>query len=68
MMMGEFDFDRLRLDRKSFSIHDYDYRYGQYAKPRYVKHPVRPSRPSHVLLPSKLTSCIVDTCSTTSRS
>lgn len=41
MMMGEYDFDRLRLDRKSFSIHDYDYRYGQYAKPRYVKHPVR---------------------------
>ncbi|GAA5923660.1 hypothetical protein JCM3775_000463 [Rhodotorula graminis] len=39
MMMGEFDFDRLRLDRKSFSIHDYDYRYGQYAKPRYIKHP-----------------------------
>jgi len=44
MMMGEHDFERLRLDRKNFSIHDYDYRYGQYAKPRFVKHPVRLAR------------------------
>ncbi|GAA6054137.1 hypothetical protein JCM3770_003214 [Rhodotorula araucariae] len=39
MMMGDHDFERLRLDRKSFSIHDFDYRYGRYAKPRFVTHP-----------------------------
>ncbi|BGP47242.1 hypothetical protein JCM10450v2_003094 [Rhodotorula kratochvilovae] len=39
MMTSNSDFERLRLDRKSFSIHDFDYRYGRYAKPRFVTHP-----------------------------
>ncbi|GAA5994270.1 WD40 repeat domain-containing protein [Rhodotorula paludigena] len=39
MMMSDNDFDRLRLDRKSFSIDGWDYRASYYAKPRFVKHP-----------------------------
>ncbi|BGP23919.1 hypothetical protein JCM10295v2_002820 [Rhodotorula toruloides] len=39
MMMSDYDFDRLRLDRKSFGIDGWDYRQSYYAKPRYKQHP-----------------------------
>lgn len=38
-MMNDVDFDRLRLDRRSFGIDGWDYRQSYYAKPRYQKHP-----------------------------
>ncbi|GAA6010081.1 hypothetical protein JCM11491_005858 [Sporobolomyces phaffii] len=38
MMTSDEDFDRLRLDRKSYS-NGYDYRSGYYPKPRHMKHP-----------------------------
>ncbi|GAA6014791.1 hypothetical protein JCM10207_002181 [Rhodosporidiobolus poonsookiae] len=39
MMTSESDFDRLRLDRKSFGIDGWDYRQSFYARPKYQKHP-----------------------------
>jgi WD repeat-containing protein 23 len=43
-MTSDTDFDRLRLDRRSFGINGFDYRQSRYAPPRYQKHPVRPHR------------------------
>ncbi|GAA6041985.1 hypothetical protein JCM8097_009131 [Rhodosporidiobolus ruineniae] len=39
MMTSDADFNRLRLDRKSFGIPGFDYRQSYYARPRYTKHP-----------------------------
>ncbi|GAA5987136.1 hypothetical protein JCM10908_001043 [Rhodotorula pacifica] len=39
MMMSDVDFERLRLDRRSFGIDGWDYRQSFYTTPRYQKHP-----------------------------
>lgn len=38
-MMSDVDFERLRLDRRSYGIDGWDYRQSFYAKPRYQQHP-----------------------------
>ncbi|GAA5919452.1 hypothetical protein JCM1841_002402 [Sporobolomyces salmonicolor] len=39
MMVGDADFERLRLDRKYFGTEGFDYRTSYYPRPRFLQHP-----------------------------